>query len=82
MAEINNAERKAGRRASDSTTQQLHDLTLGTGPLTGPHSPTKPAHRPAPPTPVQTTHPRAQESEDEEEEEDENDPFADRNAFD
>ncbi|TGO54379.1 hypothetical protein BCON_0108g00250 [Botryotinia convoluta] len=82
MAEINNAERKAGRRASDATTQQLHDLTLGTGPLTGPHSPTKPAHRPAPPTPVQTTYPRAQESEDEEEEEDENDPFADRNALD
>ncbi|KAF7854607.1 hypothetical protein EAF04_010416 [Stromatinia cepivora] len=73
MAERNKAE----RRGSDAT-QQLAGLSIGTK---SPLSPTKASHRPAPPTPVQTTHPPVPESE-EEEEEDENDPFADRNALD
>ncbi|KAI9645096.1 hypothetical protein NHQ30_005830 [Ciborinia camelliae] len=74
MAERSNAE----RRSSDATTQQLAGLSIGPK---SPLSPTRIAHRPAPPTPVRATHPPAPESE-EEEEDDENDPFADRNALD
>ncbi|KAB8294279.1 hypothetical protein EYC80_009705 [Monilinia laxa] len=78
MAELSHAERSHTEpKNSDAAAQQLAGLSLSPK---SPLSPSRIAHRPAPPTPMRSAHPPAPESE--EDEEDENDPFADCNALD